>query len=247
MSVNGDERRYLYFYDLNQSANKIYSNDSSMKNIHYIFDGLVIYSRYNELNALDLSDVTANNLTDGVSTKISDSFSEDSKTFYKDGKLYFLQEDGNGQITFCSYDLKTKPENPEKLADLNALGVSSDAETLAMNDKYALVSDKGELSLIVYGDSETTDVTIKPVNKRHLNKYIGESYTAFVDPELSNGIVLSVEKENAVYFYSIGKKGDLASVGKTDMITDGVQTNNSLVYEIDKESETFKVYEIVGE
>ena len=127
-----------------------------------------------------------------------------------------------------------------------------------MSDKYALICENKVLKLITYRiedavvDDEENDgpeLEAKTVYQKHLDE-IGENYQAFVDPEISQGIILSVKKENILYLYSIEENGKLALIELPENAT----INNALVYTFEKKTEEsenesewtieFKKYEI---
>ena len=232
--IDSANNQWLFYNAPNKVENKTDYFDHIMEQV-YFFDEYIVYSEFKKLYEL--------NAYEDKPHLISDEAIYEEQQFYKDGKLYFVEKIEGSNIRFCMYDLADS-DTTYYIADFKELGISYNAEVLAMNDKYALVSDNEILSLITYGDGNGVGATKKLLNKIHFSNYIDDTYVVFVAPEISDRIVLSVEKDNMVYFYSIQENGKLAYVGKTDILDESVKINNGLIYKIGKKSETFKKYEI---
>ena len=219
--------QWLCFHDPVQGMNdfKVTVDDK------YFFDGHMIYSDKDKKLVFDDKDI--NDQIEEYKTKLC----KDNTPFYKDGKLYSVEETDVKNILFFMYDLEESKRRT--VADFKDLMISVEAKILAFNDKYALVKDNEELSLIIYGDGDNIKATKKSLNKLHLSYYIGESYNAFVDPEISDRIILSVEKKDEVYFYTIKEDGKLAFDCKAKMEMISYDESGSLVYAFNRESREF--------
>ncbi len=233
--IDSANKQWLFYNDPNKVENKTDYFNPTMEQI-YFFEEYIVYSEYKKLYEFNAGLNKSHPISNGT-------LYEDCHIFYKESKLYFAEEIEDSNIRFCMYDFDNTGKTYH-IADFKTLGISYDAEILAMNDKYALVLDNEMLSLIVYGDGNGVGAIKKSLNKIHLNNYIDNSVDAFVAPEISDEIVIPVRKDNMVYFYSVQESGKLAYVGKTDSLDGSVKINDGLIYKISKKSGTFKKYEI---
>ena len=180
---------------------------------------------------------------EGAFNSISYSWNQKEElTFYKDGKFFFVAKTDKDSTGIFCYNFETDDKVTAPLADFNELCISSEAEILAVNDKHALVKDNEVLSLVIYTDGEKAKK--KSVSEIHLKKYIDKDYKAFVDPEISNGIILSLVDEDEKVLYSIKENGKLAYIEQNDEIIENERTINDLKNRINKASKNTKENEV---
>lgn len=235
--VSDDEEKWLCCPEQSN-----YGGSYTIKPIVEIYEYLSIYGDYLIFSESEttIKYLVLTDLNKDPETLTESRIGGDKTIFYKEGSVFLLEESSDNNIVFAKYDVEKGGKKHERI-NLTKLGVSSISMIDALNDKYVLVhDDNGAMSIITYGEK----VKIKPVYKYHLDKYIGDDFKVFVDSEISQGIILSVEKENVVYLYSIKENGKLALIGKNEELSESVIRDNGLIYEFDKEREFFKKYEI---
>ena len=238
ISEDSELKNRRCIYDIN--GKKVSESDSSFEFKFFYYDVILVLSD-SLLKYQKLDDETSPIIVSSEWNK------NEKSTFYKDGKdgkLFFVKVDNK----LCVLELSGKSNEPIDLAD-----VPSGAEILAMNDKYALISYNESLKLITYRSEEMTGATEIPIYQKHLDE-IGDIFQVFVDTEISDKIIISVKKEDRVYFYTIKEDGKLEYNAKTEELPENATINNALVYTFEKKTEEsenesewtieFKKYEI---
>ncbi len=164
---------------------------------------------------------------------------------YRDGYFY-LAEISNTQDSFekiksveiCSYNLndaskfETK-QQPEADFDLSK-------NICAVNDRFALIynEDSETYYLWSYEDSSLIEVAIA--------EELGELQQSFVNPEMSDRIILSFNVDSSEEFYVVKENGELKYIGQTEALPEGVQKRKNLIYTVDSENEKIiKIYDII--